>query len=100
MCLAIPMRIREIRGNRAVAEAYGVEKEVDITMVPDLRPDDRVIIHAGFVIEKLDPDAAREIEATWDEYIKAMDGDKRKTLKEGADGEAQGGPSARERFSK
>lgn len=75
MCLAVPMKIIEIRGSRAVAEAYGVMKEVDITMVPDLRIEDKVIVHAGFVIEKLDPESAREIEETWDEYIKILDED-------------------------
>ncbi len=73
MCLAIPMKITKIEGTKAVAEAYGVEKHVDITMTPDVQLNDKVIIHAGFVIEKLDPDAAREIEETWDEYIKIID---------------------------
>lgn len=73
MCLAIPMKIIEISGMKAVAEAYGVQRHVDITMVPELKINDKVIIHAGFVIERLDPEAAKEIEATWDEYNKVMD---------------------------
>jgi hydrogenase expression/formation protein HypC len=72
------MRIIKIDGHRAVAEAYGVEKQVDITMTPDVRIDDKVIVHAGFVIEKLDPEAARDIEETWDEYMKILDGEERK----------------------
>ncbi len=78
MCLAIPMRIIRIEGNKAIAEAYGVERRVDISMAPDCRIDDRVIIHAGFVIERLDPESAREIEATWDEYKKLLDEDELK----------------------
>lgn len=78
MCLAIPMRIIRIEGNKAIAEAYGVERQVDISMTPDCRIDDRVIIHAGFVIERLDPESAREIEATWDEYKKLLDEDELK----------------------
>jgi hydrogenase expression/formation protein HypC len=72
------MRIIKIEGHWAVAEAYGVEKQVDITMTPDVKIDDKVIIHAGFVIEKLDPEAAREIEETWDEYMKILDAEERK----------------------
>jgi hydrogenase expression/formation protein HypC len=73
MCLAIPMTISSIEGNKAIATAFGVEKKVDITMVPEVKISDKVIIHAGFVIEILDPEAAREIEETWDEYNRLMD---------------------------
>jgi hydrogenase expression/formation protein HypC len=75
MCLAIPMTVKSIEGTRALAEAYGVEKYVDIAMTPDVAVGDKVIIHAGFVIEKLDPESAREIEAAWDEYHRAMNDD-------------------------
>ncbi|MCU0843343.1 MAG: HypC/HybG/HupF family hydrogenase formation chaperone [Spirochaetes bacterium] len=75
MCLAIPMTVKSIEGTRALAEAYGVEKYVDIAMTPDVVVGDKVIIHAGFVIEKLDPESAREIEAAWDEYHRVMNDD-------------------------
>lgn len=73
MCLAIPMTIKKIEGSRAAAEAWGVEKNVDITLVPGVKPGDKVIIHAGFAIEKLDPEEAKEIEATWEEYREIME---------------------------
>ncbi len=73
MCLAIPMTITKIEGKKAVAESMGVEKVIDISLTPDVKVDDKVIIHAGFVIEVLDPESAREIEQTWDEYIKTME---------------------------
>jgi hydrogenase expression/formation protein HypC len=73
MCLAIPMEIIEINGHRATASAYGVNRQVDITMTPDVVVGDKVIIHAGFVIERLDPEAAREIEDAWSRYNAVMD---------------------------
>ncbi len=73
MCLAIPMTITKIEGNKAVAESMGVEKTIDVTLTPEVKLDDKVIIHAGFVIEILDPETAKEIEQTWDEYIKTME---------------------------
>ncbi|TAL37401.1 MAG: HypC/HybG/HupF family hydrogenase formation chaperone [Spirochaetes bacterium] len=78
MCLAIPMEIIEISGRKATARAYGVTRQVDITMTPDVTLGDKVIIHAGFVIEKLDPEAALEIEAAWDEYNTIMDEEEKK----------------------
>ncbi len=73
MCLAIPMTITKIEGNKAVAESMGVEKVIDVSLTPEVKLKDKVIIHAGFVIEILDPETAKEIEQTWDEYIKTME---------------------------
>jgi hydrogenase expression/formation protein HypC len=73
MCLAVPMRVMKVEGNKAVVESHGVETLVDITLYPDLAPEDKVIVHAGFVIEKLDPAAAKDIEDAWKEYDRAME---------------------------
>ncbi|MBN2158537.1 MAG: HypC/HybG/HupF family hydrogenase formation chaperone [Spirochaetes bacterium] len=73
MCLAVPMTITRIEGGRAVAEARGVETTVDISLMPDIKINDRVIVHAGFIIEKLDEQAAREIDEVWDKYLEEMD---------------------------
>lgn len=73
MCLAVPMRVVKVEGGKAVVESRGVETLVDITLYPDVKIDDKVIVHAGFVIEKLDPQAAMEIEATWEEYARVME---------------------------
>ncbi len=73
MCLAIPMTVKSIEGTKAVVESMGVEKIVDIALSPAIKINDKVIVHAGFVIEVLDPEAAREIEATWEEYTTLME---------------------------
>jgi hydrogenase expression/formation protein HypC len=73
MCLAVPMKITKIKGNRAVAEARGVETVVNISLMPDVKMGDKVIVHAGFIIEKLDEEAALEIEKIWDEYLEKLE---------------------------
>ena len=73
MCLAIPMTIKKIDGFTAVAESRGVETMVDITLMPEIKVKDKVLVHAGFIIEKLDKDAAKEIEDTWDECLKLLE---------------------------
>lgn len=75
MCLAIPMTIVKIDGSTALAVANGVETQVNIAMTPDIKINEKVLVHAGFVIEKLDEEQAREIEETWEEYYKTA-GDK------------------------
>lgn len=73
MCLAIPMTVLRIEGTKALVESHGVETTVDISLYPDLKIGDKVIVHAGFVIEKLDQTIAKEIEETWEEYIRTME---------------------------
>jgi len=51
MCLAIPAKILEIKDNTAVIESLGVKKEVEISLVPDAKKGDYVIVHAGFAIQ-------------------------------------------------
>ncbi|TFH43012.1 MAG: HypC/HybG/HupF family hydrogenase formation chaperone [Chrysiogenales bacterium] len=73
MCLAVPMTVTRIEGKKAVAESRGVETAIDLSLSPDVRVGDRVIVHAGFVIEKLDEEAAQEIDRAWDIYRIAME---------------------------
>lgn len=73
MCLAIPMKIKKIDGNIAIGEVFNVERNVDISLVPDIKIDDRVIVHAGFAIEKLDIKEAMELEESWKEYINILE---------------------------
>ncbi|HOT45026.1 MAG TPA: HypC/HybG/HupF family hydrogenase formation chaperone [Spirochaetota bacterium] len=73
MCLAVPMTITKIEGTRAVAEARGVETTVDISLMPDVKINDKVIVHAGFIIERLDEKEAREIDKVWDQYLEQLD---------------------------
>ncbi|MCL2025233.1 MAG: HypC/HybG/HupF family hydrogenase formation chaperone [Leptospirales bacterium] len=71
MCLAVPMEIIKIEGDIAIAAAKGVETPVNIMLADDIKIGDKVLIHAGFIIEKLDPEAAKEIEETFEEYLRA-----------------------------
>lgn len=77
MCLAIPMTIVKVEPDHAVAVVNGVETVVNYAMTPDIQINDKVLVHAGFIIEKLDEETAREIEATWAEYFKSLEGEER-----------------------
>jgi hydrogenase expression/formation protein HypC len=72
MCLAVPMEVISIDNHRAVVLDQGVQISVDYSLAPDLAIGDKVLVHAGFVIEKLHPDEAKAIEDTWDEYLKNL----------------------------
>ncbi|MDP2921437.1 MAG: HypC/HybG/HupF family hydrogenase formation chaperone [Candidatus Omnitrophota bacterium] len=60
MCLAIPMKILKIEGDRAVVSSGGVRRSIGISFLKNPRVGDYVIVHAGFAIEKLDTKRAEE----------------------------------------
>lgn len=65
MCLAVPMKVKKISGNNAIAEVNQVEYDVNVTMMENLKVGDYVIVHAGFAIEIMDEKEAQETLALW-----------------------------------
>ena len=65
MCLAVPAKIIEMKddplGPLAVVDYQGGRVEVSLQVVPDAKVGDWVLIHAGFALERLDADEAREL---------------------------------------
>ena len=60
MCLAVPAKIIELKAGKAVADLHGNRLSVSTVLVPDAGIGDWVLVHAGFAIQKLDAEAARE----------------------------------------
>lgn len=60
MCLAIPMQIKSINGDFAEAASGSLRKAVNIQMLSAVKPGDYVMVHAGFAIEKINPQKAEE----------------------------------------
>jgi hydrogenase expression/formation protein HypC len=62
MCLAIPARIIELKGDKAVVDAMGNRWRAKTTLLPEAKLGDMVLIHAGFAISIVDEEEAKE---TW-----------------------------------
>lgn len=62
MCLAIPARITRVADNGRTAEADigGIEKSIDVSLIDDPKPDDWVIVHVGFALNRISPEEAAE----------------------------------------
>lgn len=61
MCLAVPMRILEIKDDgMARVSAMGAERDAALDLVPDATVGDYVLVHAGFGIEVVDAQYAQE----------------------------------------
>jgi hydrogenase expression/formation protein HypC len=72
MCLGVPARIVEIGDDDAVVELGGVVREASLMLLDDVEIGDWVILHAGFAIEKLDPEEARRTLALFKEITHAL----------------------------
>lgn len=74
MCLAVPGKIVSIEGTDPLCRMGkvnfgGIVKEVNLSYVPEAKPGEYVIVHAGFAISTVDEREAREVF----EYLRQMD---------------------------
>ncbi len=60
MCLGIPGKVTEIDKNVAKVEVGGLLREVSLDLCPEVSIGDYVLIHAGFAIQSLDEEEAKE----------------------------------------
>jgi hydrogenase expression/formation protein HypC len=83
MCLAVPMQVLEINGLSARCEAKGIERTVSLFLLQHetVEPGDMLVIHVGYAIQKISPDAAR---STWELYDEMLAADARGREAEGA----------------
>lgn len=72
MCLAIPLELVEVSGNQAIGERSGVRRSIRVDFIPDAKPGEYVMVHAGFAIERLSPEQAKKDMEAADEVEKAL----------------------------
>jgi len=70
MCLAVPARIVELDGDKAVVDAMGNRWNTKTSLLPGARLGDLVLIHAGFAIGFVDEEEAKK---TWQLFAQIND---------------------------
>jgi hydrogenase expression/formation protein HypC len=60
MCLSIPAKVLEIQGDTATVSVGGNQFTAGLQMLDDVEPGDYVLLHAGFAIQKISDQEARE----------------------------------------
>ena len=65
MCLAIPGKVLNIEKHDELMQTGqvdfdGIKKEINLSLVEDLKVGDYVIVHVGFAISKMNESAAKE----------------------------------------
>lgn len=69
MCLAIPGTVIQLEEETATIDYGGTTRRASLRLLPDTAVGDCVLVHAGFVIQKVDPDEGAELSA----LLKEMD---------------------------
>ena len=62
MCLAVPAQIIDVDNYSAIIDIMGVESEVNVQLIEDLKVGDYVLVHAGCAIQKIDKDYFEELQ--------------------------------------
>jgi len=76
MCLGVPGKVIEVKPNGLAIVDFGggFRYEVDATTSPEqVKPGDYVIVHAGMIIAKLDPETGEEVFKRYMEIVKQLE---------------------------
>lgn len=60
MCLALPAEIIAIDGTTATVDVDGAQMPVSLEFLTDVAPGDFVVVHVGYALTKIEPEAAAE----------------------------------------
>lgn len=73
MCLGIPSKIIQLDDSRAIIDVYGAQREISTLLIEEpLKIGDYVLVHAGFAIQKLQEDVAKETLKLFDQYLEIL----------------------------
>ena len=82
MCLSIPSRVVEISEDKTVCtvDTMGVRRDASLLMMGEdgVQIGDFVLLHIGFVMERIDESEALDSIETYKEILEAMDEDERR----------------------
>ncbi|OGW40977.1 MAG: hydrogenase assembly protein HupF [Nitrospirae bacterium RBG_13_39_12] len=70
MCLAIPSKIIRIDNSTAVIDVYGAQRNISLLLLEEnVHIGDYVLVHAGFAIQKLDEEMAKDTLELFKKYF-------------------------------
>lgn len=61
MCLALPARVTALHDDgSATVELGGIRQKVSVALIDGVKVDDYLVVHVGYAISRLDPEAAAQ----------------------------------------
>ncbi len=84
MCIAAPAQIVKIdrEENVLYADFGGARQAAKMDLLPDVEIGEYVLIHAGYAIEKLSEEAAKESLEAWEELLDILEEEDKEIEKE------------------
>jgi len=74
MCLGIPGKVVEVRGNLATVDFFGVRREVRLDVVDEpVAPGDYILNHVGFAIRRIPEGEIGETLALYEQLLQAAE---------------------------
>lgn len=70
MCVAIPMQIIEIKGDKARVSYQDVIRETSLILIEDPKIGEWVLMHSGYAISKIDDEEAKKTIEMFDEIAR------------------------------
>jgi hydrogenase expression/formation protein HypC len=71
MCLAIPAKVMNLQGDKANVDfGQGVLREVNVSLV-EAKVGDYVLVHAGYAIQIIEEEDAKETISLWNSILEA-----------------------------
>ncbi len=84
MCLSIPSKVIEISEDKTMCrvDTMGVQREANLMMMgeEDIKIGDFVLLHIGFVMNKIDKEEALASIETYREILELMDEEERRRV--------------------
>ncbi len=74
MCLAVPGLVLKIDGDYAEVDFGDVKRRVCVTLLPNLKVGEYVIVHTGYAIESMKPEEAKKTLALFEEMARLSEG--------------------------
>jgi len=60
MCLGIPMKIVEVKGDEGFVESRGLKRNTNFSFIKGPKVGEYVLLHAGFAIERIKEKEAKK----------------------------------------
>ncbi len=68
MCLAVPLKLVKINGKTGVGEYDGISREIALDFIKNPKIGEYLMVHAGFAVERMSEEAAKQNIKEWKEY--------------------------------
>lgn len=73
MCLAVPARIVSQELDEAVVDLHGNQVRISTMLTPEVRTGDWVLVHAGFAIQHLSQEVAKQTWSILEDLIESQE---------------------------